>query len=161
LAVFKHFPNWPTRLLKEHKIQFGGRYPLRGRVSVLVFGWGRQQRHHGGRQLLQAVTLGEDHIEAGFRERLRSELFAGRRKADNLHPGKDAAKGQSRLSVGGLRHTEVEEDQVAIRLPRLLDADDTVVCLSAKPVRCVDLEEGPDGVTDGGAVVDDKDSRHT
>ena len=128
---------------------------------MLVFAWGRQQSHHGGRQLLQAVTLGEDHIEAGFGERLRSELLAGRREADNLHPGKDVAKGQGRLCVGGLRDTEVEEDQVAIGLPRLLDGDVTVVCLSANPVRCVDLEEGPDGVTHGGAVVDDKDSRYT
>ena len=139
----------------------GGHYPLGRRVSVLVFGWGRQQRHHGGRQLLQTFTLGEDRIEAGFGEPLRSELFAGGREADNLHPGKDAAKGQSRLRVGRLRHTEVEEDQVAIRLPRLLDGDDTVVCLSANPVRCVDLEKGPDRVTHGGAVVNDKDSRYT
>ena len=139
----------------------GGRYPLGRRVSVLVFGWGRQQSHHGGRQLLQTFTLGEDHIEAGFGEPLRSELFAGGREADNLHPGKDAAKGQSRLRVGRLRHTEVEEDQVAIRLPRLLDGDDAVVCLSANPVRCVDLKKGPDGVTHGGAVVNDKDSRYT
>ena len=139
----------------------GGHYPLGRRVSVLVFGWGRQQSHHGGRQLLQTFTLGEDRIEAGFGEPLRSELFAGGREADNLHPGKDAAKGQSRLRVGRLRHTEVEEDQVAIRLPRLLDGDDTVVCLSANPVRCVDLEKGPDGVTHGGAVVNDKDSRYT
>lgn len=139
----------------------GGHYPLGRRVSVLVFGWGRQQRHHGGRQLLQTFTLGEDRIEAGFGEPLRSELFAGGREADNLHPGKDAAKGQSRLRVGRLRHTEVEEDQVAIRLPRLLDGDDAVVCLSANPVRCVDLEKGPDGVTHGGAVVNDKDSRYT
>lgn len=139
----------------------GGHYPLGRRVSVLVFGWGRQQSHHGGRQLLQTFTLGEDRIEAGFGEPLRSELFAGGREADNLHPGKDAAKGQSRRRVGRLRHTEVEEDQVAIRLPRLLDGDDTVVCLSANPVRCVDLEKGPDGVTHGGAVVNDKDSRYT
>jgi len=139
----------------------GGHYPLGRRVSVLVFGWGRQQSHHGGRQLLQTFTLGEDRIEAGFGEPLRSELFAGGREADNLHPGKDAAKGQSRLRVGRLRHTEVEEDQVAIRLPRLLDGDDTVVCLSANPVRCVDLKKGPDGVTHGGAVVNDKDSRYT
>lgn len=139
----------------------GGRYPLGRRVSGLVFGWCRQQSHHGGRQLLQTFTLGEDHIEAGFGDPLRSELFPRRREADNLHPGKDAAKGQSRLRVGRLRHTEVEEDQVAIRLPRLLDGDDTVVCLSANPVRCVDLEKGPDGVTHGGAVVDDKDSRYT
>ena len=149
---------WLALILSE---LIGGHYPLGRRVSVLVFGWGRQQRHHGGRQLLQTFTLGEDRIEAGFGEPLRSELFAGGREADNLHPGKDAAKGQSRRRVGRLRHTEVEEDQVAIRLPRLLDGDDTVVCLSANPVRCVDLEKGPDRVTHGGAVVNDKDSRYT
>ena len=104
--------------------------------------------------------LGEDHIEASS-DHLRVDVFAGRREAHNLRRGKDAAQGQSRLRAWQLRHAQVEEDQVAARLRCLLDGDDTVACLSANPVRGVDLEEGPDGVTHGGAVVDDKDSRYT
>ena len=35
--------------------------------------------------------------------------------------------------------------------------DDTVISLSANPVRCVDVEGGPHGVVHGGAVVDNED----
>ena len=82
------------------------------RVGVLVYGWRGQQSHPGGRHF-EAVTLGEDPHRTGFGERLLSELFAGRREADNLHPGKHVAQGQSRLCLGELRHGQVELDSLA------------------------------------------------
>ena len=103
--------------------------------------------------------LGEDRIEAGRGQHLRCKLFIGHREPYNLRPWKDTAQDGSRFDAGQHRHAQVEEDQITVELPGLLDRGDRIAHVVANSVGAAGLKEEADGAAHGGAVVDDEDSR--
>ena len=101
--------------------------------------------------------LGEDHIEAGHS--LPSEVFADHGEADYLRVGKDAAQRQGSLASSPLGRVQIEQNQVTPRLLCFLDGGDSIADSGANPVGGAELNEEPDGVAHGGALVNDQDSR--